>query len=458
MNHGREQTDLERTVSTDTLRAQPADQTRLTGAPRIPAHGDTGARRRHIGALQREAGNAAAQQATAAPDLPKVSSDGKISGEAFKIEVPKPHVPTPLAPTAPNPFEKSLGGYATVGVSFEATLSWEVALADPTKPRPASGVDIRTPATAAPAAGGGGTKATGSATNGAYEAEVSREFGKVCSEWAGNWVPSAKINRKVGSNESSLGLEGSLSGEQFDPKFAIKLFDAKNGQIEFVQPQISVSLKPLSFAFTDEPGNTYKVSCTPTAKAYLKPDYTKLFKWFMEEAAKRVATELSAGTLDLALPAVVAVGGAALIGLDVIDIDRRVRLTDILRARAIQIIDAQGVYERALMTGEPGTLHPRAAEEGLRARQRLAEKAWVDPSLFSQLGQLPEFAEFGFMVPVMLQLEKKMHEGLDAWAEAHPYRSLWGLRVNDDKQRVTQAINAILDDPIGFRSKRLGAV
>lgn len=404
-----------------------------------------------IVALQRAAGNAAVTGALARPTavpvqrahaavqrVPKVASDGKITEELHKFTVPLG--------------TKSLGGYAVLELALEADVTYE---ASPPAAGATQGATLTHPLLPQPPAGGGGTKGSTAATTKEVESEVGYEFKKQAMPWFGDFVPAVKMSGKLGSDGSStLGVSGSFGTEVVDLKFGFTFFDAKAGKVEFATLNASGALKPFSFSYTSKYGAA-KVSSTPVLKATLKPDYTKLAQWALEEAAKRVSTE-AAATAAMEVGLVVSlVGGAVLVGLDIIDIERRETLVRQLNGKAIQIVDAEGLFMAAI-AGQQNPPAPRneiqkqALAAGQEIRKRLAAKTEVDERLFPAL-QAGLFDVYSFEIQLLTALERQAHAGLDAWAEAHPFRSLWGTRMIEDKQRVTAFIEGVLADPYAFR-------
>jgi hypothetical protein len=145
--------------------------------------------------------------------------------------------------------------------------------------------------------GGGGTKASGGVNAGpastAYQAEVSHEFAKRTDGWLEGWTPKAKIGGEAGGKGYKLGLEGSIEGENIEPKFGFTFFEADNkGEITFAALEAAVDLKLLTFKHTFPDGATATVSVKPTFKVTLEPDYAKLLQWFLEECAATVGAEV----------------------------------------------------------------------------------------------------------------------------------------------------------------------
>jgi hypothetical protein len=405
-----------------------------------------------IVALQRAAGNAAVTGALASVQrasevavqrVPKVANDGKISEELHKFTLPLG--------------TKSLGGYAALELALEADVTYE---ASPPAAGATQGAAVTHPLLPQPPAGGGGVKPAAGATTKDIEGEIGYEFQKQTTQWFGDFVPAVKLAGKFGSDgSSSLGVSGSFGTEVVDLKFGFTFVEAKEGKVEFAALSASGALKPFSFSYTSTYGAA-KVSSTPVLKATLKPDYPKLARWALEEAAKRVGTEAGATAAAEIGLVVSVVGGAVLVGLDMIDIERRETLIRQLSGKAGQIIDAEGVFLAAI-AGRPNGPAPRnevekqAQAAGQEVRKRLAARTEVDERLFPGFDR-SLFDVYSFEVQLLTELERQTHAGLDNWAKAHPFRSLWGTRMVEDKQRVTAFVDRVLADPYAFRHGSVG--
>jgi len=183
----------------------------------------------------------------------------------------------------------------------------------------------------------------------------------------------------------------------------------------------------------------------PTAMKYLAKRY-----------AKDVGADAAAmGAIEAGLVAMV-VGGAVLVGLDYIDEERRAKLLTTVSGRAHAIIDAESVYLTAL-TGRAVTPHGRldvaAIAEANRARGALAAKCKIDAEVLACVSAAePDlFGTFRWRDAELDALIRAAETGLDAWAKDHPVRSLWGLRVQEDKKFVRRRVDIIREDPALFK-------
>lgn len=193
-----------------------------------------------------------------------------------------------------------------------------------------------------------------------------------------------------------------------------------------------------SFAFKGSVGVDVEASVEPLkAVRYLTERYATMVE---SEAVALAATEVALVAM--------AVGGALLIGLDSIDEERRRTLLAVVTGRARTIVRAESTYLTALEGRRVAPANPydeRALAEAGRTRAALAAKAGMDVDTLAAVAENRErtFAPFSWRDHELDELERAAHTGLDAWAKAHPVRSLWGLRIVEDKRNVTDRIEAV---------------
>ncbi len=287
-----EETPLRRAALDQGLAPSPAAESGLGAAAflagplaGIPLNArDGGTRQRTVTSLQRSAGNAAVQRWLATQGSAVVQRDVATSSK-HQFTFPD----TTLG-------KKSLS-YAQVSLAVGGVIEYEVT--PPTGPAGSvkPGGELSGLGSNKAPEGGGGTKASaginksGDAT--AYQAEVSHEFAKRTEGWLAGWTPKAKIGGEAGANGYKLGLEGSIEGENIEPKFGFTFFEAdKKGEITFAALEAAIDLKLLTYKYTCSDGATATVSVKPTVKVKLEPDYAKLLEWFLEECAAAVSAEV----------------------------------------------------------------------------------------------------------------------------------------------------------------------
>ncbi len=309
----------------------------VVAAPDVAAPGPAvGGGAASVVALQRSAGNAAVARAL-----------GGAGGT-----VPRGLMREPTAPPAPGPAvaaqgsvkhtvtvpDKKLGGekdlsYASAQFKLGGVLDVEVTPPQATAPNPTSGVTLK---------GAGGVNATEG--GGKYQAEVTAEFEKRVGGILDGCTPKAKVGGEAGGGEAKLGLEFSLEGERFEPKFGITIFDiTKEDGIKFATLELGVDWKIKEWSFKAADGADIKITPKATLKVEITPNY------------KRIATQLAEGGAEgaasIAVEAALVAGPPLLVG----------------------VLIAQGIY----MAGEKGELHRQILEGAVGARQAAMSYAQV---------------------------------------------------------------------------------
>ncbi len=218
--------------------------------------------------------------------------------------------------------DKKLGerelSYVTATTSVSGSLDYEVTPAPAAAaPAPAAdaapvptGVGSPTPL-ASPGSGelkgSGGVNA--SATDLKYQAEVGVEFDKRAVGLFEGCTPKAKIGGEASDDKGKLGIELSMEGDTFEPKFAFNLaeMDPQKG-IHFATLEAAVDWKIKEWSFTAEDGSTVKITPKATLKVAIEPNYERIFQYLLEEGGAEVAAEaLIAGGM-------IAAGAIAIIG------------------------------------------------------------------------------------------------------------------------------------------------
>jgi hypothetical protein len=291
----------------------------LAGDPRVGL--DPG----RVTALSARAGNAGvarmlARQPVAAPPKPAVTPVGQVK-HTFTIP------------------DKKLGdakdvGYAQAQFKIGANVDLEITpLQAATAPGAPSGdVTLK---------GSGGVN-VGDGTK--YQAEVTAEFDKRVGGILDGCTPKAKVGGEAGTQGSKLGLEVSLEGQRFEPKFGFTVIDvSKEDGIKFATLEVAVDWKITEWNYKASDGADIKIAPKATPKLSIEPNYRRILQALLEEGVEGAATL----TLDAALLA----GPPLLAG----------------------IIIAQGIY----MAGEKGELHRQILEGAVDARQAAMSYAQV---------------------------------------------------------------------------------
>ncbi|GAA0571849.1 hypothetical protein HPO96_32395 [Kribbella sandramycini] len=183
-----------------------------------------------------------------------------------------------------------------------------------------------------------------------------------------------------------------------------------------------------------------EISIDPrTAVTYLAKRYAATLK------AEAIAVAGAQAALVVSL-----VGGATLIGLDIADEDRRAALATDTLGRARNIVAAESVY-LAELEGRQTTPHTAADKlaqsEARTTRAELAANLAIQEPLLTTLIAIHPTAllPFRWRDAALDDLERAIHTQLHAYAQAHPYRTLWGLRTREDEHQVTRIINSVRD-------------
>ena len=238
-----------------------------------------------------------------------------------------------------------------------------------------------------------------------------------------------------------VGLEGLSLRVEYAP-WKVK-HDMETGGSVSLSPLTLGLSKPFEFA-----GETlyFKGTVELSAEASLDP------KTAIKFLAERYGTAAEEETLALGAAeagiVIAAVGGALLVGLDIVDEDRRAQLAQRTLGRARSVVAAESVYLTEL-EGRATTPHnpaeQLAQDEARSAREKLAAKLAMEGTLLSHiLAERPTaLVPFRWRDAVLDELERTVHRELDAYADAHPLRTLWGLRMSDDKKTVTQIIDSV---------------
>ncbi|HMO00535.1 MAG TPA: hypothetical protein PKD59_14070 [Miltoncostaeaceae bacterium] len=291
----------------------------LAGDPRV------GLDPRRVATLSARAGNTGVarmlgRQPAAAPPKPAVAAVGQVK-HTFTIP------------------DKKLGGakdvgYAQAQFKIGANVDLEITPVQAATAPDAPGGDVTLK-------GSGGVNA-GDGTK--YQAEVTAEFDKRVGGILDGCTPKAKVGGEVGAQGSKLGLEVSLEGQRFEPKFGFTVFDVnKEDGIKFATLEAAVDWKIQEWSYKASDGADIKITPKATPKLAIEPNYKRILQALLEEGVEGAATL----TLDAALLA----GPPLLAG----------------------IVIAQGIY----MAGEKGELHKHILEGAVDARQAAMSYAQV---------------------------------------------------------------------------------
>jgi hypothetical protein len=223
--------------------------------------------------------------------------------------------------------DKKLGerelSYVTATTSVGGSLDYEVtpapapaAAAPAASPSPVAGAPAASDAggpTPLPSPGSGELKGSGgvnaSATDLKYQAEVGVEFEKRAVGLFEGCAPKAKIGGEASGDKGKLGIELSMEGNTFEPKFAFNLaeMDPQKG-IHFATLEAAVDWKIREWSFTAQDGSAIKITPKATLKVAIEPNYERIFQYLLEEGGAEVAADaLIAGGM-------IAAGAIAIIG------------------------------------------------------------------------------------------------------------------------------------------------
>jgi hypothetical protein len=265
--------------------------------------------------LQRLAGNAATaallqREPAAQPAAVQREGEALASGPSVKHTFQFPEHKFP---------ERELG-YVTATPALTGSVDYEVtpppaSLAGAPEPSatPAGGSDTGGGPTPLPSPGpaelkgSGGVKA--SPTDLKYQAEVGAEFQKHAVGLFEGSTPKAKIGGEVSGDKGNLGIEISMEGDTFEPKFAFNVFemDPQKG-IHFATFEAAVDWKIHEWTFKAEDGASIKIAPKATLKVAIEPNYERIFQFLLEEGGAEVVADAAiAGGMIVA-------GAAAIVG------------------------------------------------------------------------------------------------------------------------------------------------
>ena len=263
--------------------------------------------------LQRSAGNAATaallQRQALGQQPPAVAQRAALQREGGGA----PGVSVKHTYTVPDKTlaEKDLS-YVTAGFKLGGSVDYEVT------PPPTPSTAAPEGAPSAPPAGPQ-VKASGGMNVGGgdvkYQAEVGVEFEKRAKGLLEGMTPKAKIGGEASGDKGKLGVEFSLEGEHFEPKFDFNLVevDPQEG-IHFATLEIGTDYKIKEFTFNAGDGATLKITPKVTGKIAIEPNYKQIFQYLLEEAGTAVAGEaLIAGSM-IAIGAITIAGVLLTIG------------------------------------------------------------------------------------------------------------------------------------------------
>ncbi|HUQ01725.1 MAG TPA: DUF4157 domain-containing protein [Kofleriaceae bacterium] len=274
-----------------------------------------------------------------------------------------------------------------------------------------------------------------------FKGEVEHKLGGAGAKFKGS------VDATPNGINPAIEFIGPLGGNFFF-KLEAAPWKAKPGETKF----LPVTVKGHKEGQYDT--DNYVFKGTVGLECELSVDPAKVLKHVVMKAAPVIEAEaLALCAVEGALIGT-AVAGAVLVGLDYIDEERRGKLRTEAVGRAKQIIEGENLFMSVLAgkraTAGKSAVEQRAFAEATRIREAHAAKvqieagtlAWISEAMPSQ-----PWSALSWRIKMLTELEKAMHAGLDAWAKAHPVKSLWGSRVTDDKKNVTRWINEMGEDP-----------
>ncbi|GAA1678270.1 hypothetical protein GCM10009765_29470 [Fodinicola feengrottensis] len=133
-----------------------------------------------------------------------------------------------------------------------------------------------------------------------YQAEVTAEFEKETSGIFAGCTPKAKLGGEGNADKGKLGIEFSMEGDTFEPKFAFNLMEREGAEVKFLNLEAGVDWKMKERYYTTADGTKIKVTPKLTLKGSIEPEYKKIFEKLAEEAAEVITGEvLIAGSMIL---------------------------------------------------------------------------------------------------------------------------------------------------------------
>ena len=307
-----------------------------------------------------EPAEAARQDATTASDAPVIQrEEDKGGGVTTEAPAAKHTFTSPELKTPDLDLEYVKGKYVLSGsVDYEVT---QPASSGGEKQGEGPGTKLKS---------SGGVAASLEAPK--YQAEVQAEFEKHTTDLLGQITPKVKLGAEAGADKSKLGVEFSVEGQTFEPKFAMNFleFNAKEEKpFTFFNLEAAFDWKIHEWLFTTSDGANVKITPKVTPKLVIEPNYVKLGQWLAREAVFDAAMDfavLGVGVATIAATAYEMAYAAE---------EGQQEMQAALQAKA-DIISYCKAYD-TVMKGFDLPAGSRAAEGGAAAKQVLASRANV---------------------------------------------------------------------------------
>ena len=198
------------------------------------------------------------------------------------------------------PLAKKDAGYVEVSAAVVGSIDYEVTPAPPGGPTPPTPTALPPTPTAGPTplpSPGGpavkGSSGTASSAEGdKYQAEVGLEWEKRATGLFEGMTPKAKFGGEANADGGKLGVEMSMEGQTFEPKFGFTLaeMDADKG-IKFATIEVGVDWKIREWESTASDGAKLKITPKATLKVAIEPNYERIFLYLVEQGGAAVAAE-----------------------------------------------------------------------------------------------------------------------------------------------------------------------
>ena len=126
---------------------------------------------------------------------------------------------------------------------------------------------------------------------------MTAEFQKRVGGILDGCTPKAKVGGEAGGGGAKLGLEVSLEGQRFEPKFGFTVVDVTKDGIKFATLEAAINWKIHEWNYKASDGADIKVAPKATPKLSIEPNYKRIIQALMEEGVEGAATL----TMDAAL-------------------------------------------------------------------------------------------------------------------------------------------------------------
>ena len=343
-----------------------------------------------------------------------------------------------------------VGGVVDLEITPQQGAQPSAAPPPPAQPPPAQPAAPQPPPAPGGDSGGVTLKGSGGVNVGdgtKYQAEVTAEFDKRVGGILDGCTPKAKVGGEVGSGGGKLGLEVSLEGQTFEPKFGFTVLDInKEDGIKFATLEAGFDWKIKEFVYKASDGAEIKVTPKATPKVAIEPNYKKIATYLLEggiEGAASLAAEAALLAGPPLLAGILVAQGIYMAG------EKGERDRKILEGA----LDAQNAalnYAQVMTGSEQHPVGPRATAAVAKAKEQLSgiasrSKVSVE-DLMSELRKKPksDFARIHSQArqQVFSAYYAEVRKVIAAWRKEHYILAMW-TEESDDINAVSKKVEVV---------------